>query len=328
MLRWISVALFRERPKTSLRVSLEISAGLPGMTSALRISRKALAWVKRTDPPKLLKVKLPTSCVSGFSILTIRVPREGARGLGRAVQGGAGDVAEGLAGDQRGAAGDDVGAADFEEGVGLVKADRSAEVAEGEAADFLRFGVLDIDDPRCAAERGDPHADRRAADPDRSDGRRYVHLAAGRDFAGDEDEGPLNQGNPHGVGGAGRVVDEFVDHHAGIGGQREHRVVGEENAEVRADPGRNDIALKYRVAFIEIAAGAVGSLHAGNAVQKADLAYRRPEGGVASLCKPGRNCGAGQGLDGFRRQARAFRGFQWRRRDLSEVVAEQIGRAH
>src|SRR3546814_8577947 len=73
---------------------------------------------------------------------------------------------------------------------------------------------------------------------------------------------------------------------------------------VRADPGRNDIALKYRVAFIEIAAGAVGSLHAGNAVQKADLAYRRPEGGVASLCKPGRNCGAGQGLAGFRRQAR------------------------
>src|SRR3546814_6920125 len=90
----------------------------------------------------------------------------------------------------------------------------------------------------------------------------------------------------HGVGGAGLVVDEFVDHHAGIGGQREHRVVGEENAEVRADPGRNDIALKYRVAFIEIAAGAVGSLHAGNAVQKADLAYRRPEGGVASLCQP------------------------------------------
>src|SRR3546814_7038679 len=43
----------------------------------------------------------------------------------------------------------------------------------------------------------------------------------------------------------------------------------------------------------------------------------------SDLCKPGRNCGAGQGLDGFRRQARAFRGFQWRRRDLSEVVAEQ-----
>src|SRR3546814_8662146 len=72
-----------------------------------------------------------------------------------------------------------------------------------------------------------------------------------------------------------------------------------------------------------MASGAVGSLHAGNAVQKADLAYRRPEGGVASLCKPGRNCGAGQGLDGFRRQARASRGFQWRRRALSEVVAEQ-----
>src|SRR3546814_8255689 len=91
---------------------------------------------------------------------------------------------------------------------------------------------------------------------------------------------------------------------------------------VRADPGRNDIALKYRVALIEIAAGAVGSLHAGNAVQKADLAYRRPEGGVASLCKPGRNCGAGQGLDGFRRQARAIRGCQWGRRDLADVVAE------
>src|SRR3546814_4513596 len=77
--------------------------------------------------------------------------------LGRAIQGAAEDVAEGLAGDQRGAAGDDVGAADFEEGVGLGKADRSAEVAEGEAADFLRFGVLDIDDPRCAAERSEEH---------------------------------------------------------------------------------------------------------------------------------------------------------------------------
>src|SRR3546814_12151211 len=43
----------------------------------------------------------------------------------------------------------------------------------------------------------------------------------------------------------------------------------------------------------------------------------------SDLCKPGRNCGAGQGLDGFWRQARAFRGFQWRRRDPSEVVAEQ-----
>src|SRR5665213_425683 len=86
-----------------------------------------------------------------------------------------------------------------------------------------------------------------AADTHGGDRRADLHVAGMRDFAGDEGERALHQIKQLRILRAVRLVDEFVHHHARIGGQVERAAVIEGDAECAGD-GLQHVALEDRVA--------------------------------------------------------------------------------
>ena len=98
-------------------------------------------------------------------------------------------------------------------------------------ADIAGIGVGQNGEFDHAKRCVDEHFGRCAANAHRGDRRFDLHVASGRNLAGDEDERAFHQVEHHGtVFGVAGVVDQFVQHHAGFGRHGENRFVDEADA--------------------------------------------------------------------------------------------------
>ena len=147
----------------------------------------------------------------------------------------------------------------------LVDDDIAADLAGIRIGQNAEFG-----DTEFAA---DHHLGRGAANTHRCDRRLDFHVAGRRDGPGDEDERPLHEVDHHRtVLRLGRVVDEFVEHHAAVGRHREQRIVEEGDAELGVGSGLHDVALIDDIADRQRHLDAVGTGGFGRAGQRQDLA--------------------------------------------------------
>ena len=134
-----------------------------------------------------------------------------------------------------------------------------AEHIEDHGRDFGRHlddadiavGILQQSDEVLEPLGGRLDRHRGAADADRRDRRDDVHLAGRGHIARDHHEEPLDKRERGVVVAARRIVDQFVDHHAGVFGEQERGRVDEGDRDAATARGLDHVTLIDRRALIE-----------------------------------------------------------------------------
>jgi len=117
-----------------------------------------------------------------------------------------------------------------------------------------------------------------------------LHVAVLGGLAGDEADGAGHEAHQRGIVRPVGVVDHFVEHHARVRRQAEHRAVDEGDAERRVRAGLHDVALLDIVAIVQNDRDAVAD-RGRAALQLGDMADDLPDhrtgAGLADLDMPG-----------------------------------------
>ena len=158
---------------------------------------------------------------------------------------------------------------------GIDPADDRARPGVGKdiGADMAGTGIGENGELDDAERRVDEHLRRGAANTHGRDRRLDLHVAGRGHLAGDEDEGALHEVERHrGIGRVVRIVNQLVEDHPRIVGEREHAIVKEGNAKLGRLACLDHIALIDRVAGLKLGHGAVWMGDGRGSLQLDDLA--------------------------------------------------------
>ena len=123
---------------------------------------------------------------------------------------------------------------------------------------------------------------RRAADAHRCDRRGDSDSSRRGDLSGDEHKRALHEAHCHRVVGAGRIVYQLVHNHARAGGQRENRIIAQNDAKAATGTGFNHVAAVDRFAAAKWLQGAA-TLHGRRSGKRLNCPNLNRASGTAGL---------------------------------------------